>query len=94
MFQPGSRYEKTGTYSVTGPAGEPVVAARLPLPLQREEITPLGYHRRLEGHRLDHIAGVRLKDPTGFWRLCDTSNGMVPDTVAVRDLIAVPQKDR
>ena len=92
MFMSGSRYAKTGTYTVEGPAGEPVTVARLPLAPRREDIALRGFHRRLEGHRLDHIAGVRLNDPSASWLLCDASNGMIPDAVAARDLVAVPVK--
>ncbi|HZM49633.1 MAG TPA: hypothetical protein VFE68_04045 [Vicinamibacteria bacterium] len=89
MFEPGSRYEKMPTYTVTLPDGRTVTAVRLPLPLADPL---LGYHRRLEGQRLDHIAARYLRDATTFWRLCDVSGVMVPDALAARDLVGVPQK--
>ncbi len=89
MFFPGSRYEKTGTYQVTRPDGTVLTVTRLPLPLQNPV---LGFHRRLEGQRLDLIASHYLSDATAFQRLCDANNAMVPDALAARDLIGIPIK--
>lgn len=94
MFFPASRYEKTGTYVVAGPDGRPVSVARLPLAARREDVRLLGWHRRLEGQRLDLIANHHLGDPTGFWRLCDANGAIVPDTLANRDLVAIPRTGR
>jgi hypothetical protein len=91
MFMPGSRYEKMATYTVTLPDGREVTAVRTPLPVQTGL---LGYHRRLEGQRLDHLASHYLADATQFWRLCDANNAMAPDALAVRDLIGIPRKER
>ncbi len=87
MIFPGSRYEKTGTYLVSRPDGSIVSVLKLPLPA-----LPLvrGYHRRLEGQRLDLIANAFLKDATGFWRLCDANNALVPDALAAQTLIGIP----
>jgi hypothetical protein len=90
MFFPGSRYEKAGTYTVQEPAGAVVTVTRLPLP----RAAPLrGYHRRLEGQRLDLIAARYLADATTFWRLCDANNALVPDALAAHDLIGIPTKE-
>jgi hypothetical protein len=89
MFFPGSRYETTGTYSVTLSNGKTVRATKLPLPKPQ---AILGYHRRLEGQRLDLIANRYLKDPTAFWQLCNANNAVVPDALATRDLIGIPPK--
>ncbi len=91
MFFKGSRYEKTGTYTVAGPDGEPVIVAKLPLPLA----LPLrGYHRRKQGQRLDHIAANYLNDATAFWRLCDANQSVVPDALAAHELVGVPVKNQ
>ena len=90
MFFPGSRYEKTGTYTVRKADGTTVTAARLPRPRQGRL---LGYHRRLEGQRLDHVAAHYLKDPTAFWRLCDAGDTVVPDALAARELIGIPARE-
>lgn len=89
MFFPGSRYEKMPTYTVTLGDGRQMTAVTLPLPG-----TPplLGYHRRLVGQRLDHIAAHYLGDATGFWRLCDANGAPVPDALAAHDLIGIPPK--
>jgi hypothetical protein len=91
MFFPGSRYEKLSTYSTTKADGKTVSATKLPLPSGAPVI---GFHRRHEGQRLDLIASHYLSDATTFWRLCDANNQVVPDALAVRDLIGIPQKGR
>ena len=89
MVFPGSRYEHTGSYTVALPDGRTVRALRLPAP----RVTGLrGYHRRLDGQRLDLIANFHLKDPNGFWKLCDAAGAVVPDALAARVLIAIPDK--
>jgi hypothetical protein len=90
MFVPGSRYAETGTYQTTGPEGTQVTAVGLPLPPRREQSTLLGFHPRQDGQRLDAIADHYLADATAFWRLADAAGAMVPDTLAVRPMIAIP----
>ena len=87
MIFPGSRYQKTGTYIVTRPDGTAIQALRLPLP---GPAVVRGFHRRLEGQRLDLIANAYLKDATAFWRLCDANNAVVPDALAARELTGIP----
>jgi hypothetical protein len=85
MFFPGSRYEKAATYT-----GTVVTVTKLPLPVQN----PVqGFHRRLEEQQLDLIATHYLKDATAFWRLCDANNTIVPDALAVHDLIGIPVQE-
>jgi hypothetical protein len=89
VFFPGSRYENTGTYTVTRADGTTLTVAKLPL----TRTDPLrGFHRRLDGQRLDLIASHYLSDATTFWRLCDEGGAMSPDALAVEDLIGIPQK--
>ncbi len=88
MFTPNSRYAGLATYSVTMPDGSVVVATRLPLP---NPLLLAGYHRRVAGDRLDLLAARYLKDPTAFWKLCDSNNTPAPDALAARDLIGIPQ---
>jgi hypothetical protein len=90
MFFKGSRYEKTGTYIVTTREGRQVTVAKLPLPGAPRL---LGFHRRKEGERLDHMAARYLSDPTGFWKMCDANNSPVPDALSARPLIGVPFKE-
>jgi hypothetical protein len=85
---PGSRYQNTGTYSLTRPNGSVVNVLRLPLP---GTAVVRGYlPRRADVPRLDLIANFFLKDPTTFWKLCDANNAIVPDALAVRELIGIP----
>jgi hypothetical protein len=91
MFFTNSRYENTGTYTVTQPNGRIVTVTKLPM---RSPKPLLGYHRRLEGQRLDLIASHYLKDATTFWQLCDANNAVVPDALAARDLIGIPPQGR
>ena len=88
MFAPNSRYVASATYAVTLPGGRTVTAVALPLPAP----APLaGYHPRAGGERLDLIAARYLNAPTGFWRLCDANNAMVPAALAARTLIGIPR---
>lgn len=91
MFFPGSRYIHEETYTVRLPDGKEVRATTLPLARSRALI---GYHSRLEGQRLDHIANRFLAGPTASWQICEANRAIAPDALAVRDLIAVPRKDR
>lgn len=90
MFFKGSRYEKSATYTVTTADGRQVSAVRPPAPTPCQLI---GYHRRTEGQRLDHIAARYLRDATSFWQLCDSNQSVVPDALGARDLIGIPVKE-
>jgi hypothetical protein len=87
MFFPGSRYQNAGTYIITTADGTKIPVTKIPLPANP---TLQGSHRRLEGQRLDLIAYRYLKDANGFWQLCDANNTIVPDALAVRNLIGIP----
>jgi hypothetical protein len=91
MPLPGSRYANLATYLVITETGATVSATTLPVP----QAGPLrGFHRRIEGQRLDLIANHYLTDPTAFWQLCDANGAMVPDALAVHDLVGIPLKGR
>lgn len=86
MFSSNSRYATAGTYTVPGTS---VTATRLPI----RNAPPLrGVHRRIEGQRLDQIAAHYLAEPTAFWRLCDASDGIAPDAVGTREVVAIPKQ--
>jgi len=87
MFFPGSRYANLATYTLTLANGTTVAVTRIPLP---SSTTLIGFHRRLQGQRLDLIASRYLADPTAFWQLCDANNAMVAGTLAWRPLVAIP----
>ena len=86
MFSSNSRYAKQNTYTVQTPRG-PVTATTLPLP---QPHLLRGFHRRLEGERLDHLAHAYLEDPTAFHQLCDVSGTITPDALANHDLVGIP----
>lgn len=87
MFDTNSRYAKQPTYAVST-NGRVVTAVSIPLPTRP---SLAGYHRRVEGERLDLIAGRYLKDSTRFWVLCDLADGPTPAALAARDLIGIPR---
>lgn len=87
MFFPGSRYYNLTTYQVEKSDGTSVTVTQLPLPLN----SPLlGAYPRQNGQRLDLIASHFLNDATAFWQLCDANDSMVPDALAVQNLISIP----
>ncbi len=87
MFASNSRYAQQPTDTKTLPDGRKVILVRPPLPGQA---VVKGWHRRLNGQRLDMIAGYYLADPTATWQLCDANNAVVPDALASQDLIGIP----
>jgi hypothetical protein len=91
MSSSGSRYAKLGTYTVISETGAVVTATRLPLP---QASALRGFHRRLEGQRLDLIANHYLTDPTAFWQLCDANDAVVPDALGLHQLVGIPVKGR
>ena len=88
MFSANSRYSGLPTYTVVLADGRTVTATTLPA---GRSAPLLGYHPRIEGDRLDLLAARYLKEPTGFWRLCDASDSFSPDALAARPLIGIPQ---
>jgi len=87
MFFPGSRYASLSPYSVTLANGQTVAAIR---PHPPGLVAVVGYYRRHQGERLDHIAARFLADATGFWRVCDANGAISPDALAANDLVGVP----
>jgi hypothetical protein len=87
MFAPNSRYYNLVTYTVTMPDGSMVTAMRSALP---KPLALAGYHRRVVGDRLDLLAARYLKDPTFFWKLCDSNDAVAPDALAAADLVGIP----
>jgi hypothetical protein len=88
MFTPDSRYVSQPTYAVVLPDGTltSVVVPPLPVP-----VPVVGWRQQAGQERLDLIAVQYLNAPTGFWRLCDANNSMVPGALAARALIGIPQ---
>jgi hypothetical protein len=89
VFFPNSRYIDAGTYEIVGPGGQPVRVTRIPV---RGVPVTLGDHRRTEGQRLDLLASHYLADATLFWRLCDASDAIAPDALAIAETVRIPRK--
>lgn len=90
MFAPNSRYADSPIYQCTLPDGRQVSAIQFPVRSQR---ALAGYHRRLDGQRLDLIASFYLKDPTAFWRLCDANGAISPHALSTHALIGIPAQE-
>lgn len=86
-----SRYHGMSAYRATTASGATVTTLVIPGPRRP---SPIGYHPRTAGDRLDMLAVRYLNDPTGFWRLCDTGNAMIPGALEQRSLIGVPAMTR
>lgn len=91
MFDAQSRYRDLKAYPVTDHRGRTVPVVPVP-PTPGE--TLLGFHRRRQGQRLDHLAYRYLDDPAGFWRLCELNDVMLPEALSEADEVAIPQKGR
>lgn len=82
-----SRYKDQPIDQVVLPDGRTVNALRFP---DRNTPPILGFHRKTSFERLDTVSARYLKDPTGFWRLCDASQCVSPHALGARDLVAIP----
>ncbi|MFO7561127.1 MAG: hypothetical protein R6X02_00685 [Enhygromyxa sp.] len=57
---------------------------------RRPPLTELGEHIRRDGQRLDHLANYYLRDPNGFWKICELNDALLPDQLAELELIKIP----
>lgn len=91
-FDAKSRYVKYATvYEATDRRGRTVQALTAATPPAQ---TKLGEHLRKQGQRLDHLANHYLADPSGFWRLAEMNDALLPDAVLTQDAIKIPSKSR
>lgn len=89
MFDEKSRYAARQPYQVTDQRGRTVPVVPVPeAPGERL----LGYHVRVQGQRLDHLASHYLNDPAGFWRICELNDVMLPEALSEAQEIAIPRK--
>ncbi len=88
MASSTSRYTAAATYQAGLADGRVVTVLVIPSP---RSPAPLGYHPRAFGDRLDQLAVRYLDDASGFWRLCDANDAMLPGALEARALIAIPQ---
>jgi len=89
MFYDKSRYKKLKTYHRTDRRGRKV--ATVPVPAAPEEKFR-GYHRRIMGQRVDHMAYRYLNNAAGFWRICELNDVMLPEALSEESDIAIPRK--
>lgn len=83
-----SRYARYAEYvDAVDAKGEPV---RVIGPARRPELVELGEHIRRDGQRLDHLANYYLRDPHGFWKICELNDALLPDQLAEVELIKIP----
>jgi hypothetical protein len=90
MFDNSSRYSKLVPYLVLDRRGRvvAVVAAH-----ESAHSPILGYHKRKQGQRLDHLAARYLDDPVGYWRICDANDAMLPEAFSEARELAIPTKE-
>lgn len=71
--------------------GRTVTCIRFPA---RARPALIGYHKREEEQRLDHLANYYLKDAARFWLLCDANECPSPHSLGARGLIGIPKQER
>lgn len=89
MFDDKSRYKQAESYECTERRGRSVKVTTVPV-LEGE--TFRGYHQRIQGQRIDHMAYKYLGDNAGFWRICELNDVMLPEALTEASDIAIPKK--
>jgi hypothetical protein len=89
MFDSKSRYAKAETYVVKDARGRTVTVVAPPPPPDQ---VLLGIHLLKQGERLDLLAARYLNDPTGFWRIAEENNVMLPEALTEAREIEIPVK--
>ena len=91
MFDVKSRYAGLTPYPVRDHRGRELMV--VPTPSAPADVL-LGYHRRHQGERLDHLAAAYLGDGAASWRICELADVMLPDALAEAREIPIPPKTR
>lgn len=89
MFDDKSRYQQAETYECTDRRERTVKVTTVPV-LKSE--TFRGYHQRIQGQRIDHMAYKYLGDNAGFWRICELNDVMLAEALTEASDIAIPKK--
>lgn len=89
MFDEKSRYKDVNQYQRTDRQGRTVSIVEVP---EEKSESFRGYHRRIQGQRLDHMAYKYLRDGAGFWRICHLNDVMLPEALSEAATIAIPRK--
>jgi hypothetical protein len=51
-----------------------------------------GYHARKQWQRIDHLASLYTNTSTGFWKIAEINNAMLPEAANCLKEIAIPTK--
>ena len=89
MFDSKSRFANAETYSVTDRRGRTVTVVE---PAPPPDQTLAGSHQRKADTRLDLLAGRYLDEPTGFWRIAEQADAIVPEALTLKAEIPIPVK--
>ncbi|MGB3344298.1 MAG: hypothetical protein WBA61_10315 [Aequorivita sp.] len=89
MFTEKSRYKNVTQYGVTDHRGRKVKVVATPTPPQQ---SIKGYHLLKQGQHTDHLASLYLNDAAAFWRIAEANDCMLPEAIAERSEIAIPNK--
>ena len=84
-----SRYKDAKTYQIVDHRGRTrTVLAVPPAP----KLSIRGEHLRIQGQRLDHLAGYYLGDPTASWAIAEANDVMLPEALSEAESIKIPNK--
>lgn len=86
-----SRYARSTVYPIVNRDGRTIMVVSTP---DAPDEPLLGYYRRRQGERLDHLANAYLGDGALSWRICELGDVMVPDALAEAREIPIPPKTR
>lgn len=84
-----SRYKDAKSYQIIDHKGRTRTVLAVP-PAKAASIR--GEHLRIQGQRLDHLAGYYLDDPTAFWRILDANDVLLPEALSEAEVIKIPSK--
>jgi hypothetical protein len=88
LFDDQSRYVQFAEiYPAVDRRGRAVQALT---PAEPTPVARAGDHLRKDGQRLDHLASFYLDDATGFWRLCEQNDAVLPDALAETSVVGIP----
>jgi hypothetical protein len=88
---PDSRYAKSAVYPIVNRDGRTIMVVSTP-DVPGDAL--LGYYRRREGERIDHLASAYLGDGAQYTRICELADVMVPDALAEAREIPIPVKTK
>lgn len=88
IFDPKSRYVRNAaTVTTVDRRGRSVLAVT---PAAAPTEVALGEHLRKDGQRLDHLAAFYLDDASGYWRIAELNDAMIPDALAEAVSLKIP----